>query len=146
MKNIFSPPEEGAEFLGLKVPYLSTIDTFTYHANCIQSDIVFLFNLLASYNSALTQRHLNNVKHIFCYLYGTIDLSLFYPKESKSPLVGYADVRYLCDPHKEISQISYVFMCGDIAISLKPIKQIMIVTSSNHSEILSIHEVVNAYG
>jgi len=67
-------------------------------------------------------------------------LSLFYPKESKSPLVGYADAGYLSDPHKRRSQTGYVLTYGNTAISWRFVKQSMVATSSNHSEILAIHE------
>ena len=74
------------------------------------------------------------------YLRRTIDISLFYSRESKQQLLGYADAVYLSDPHKGRSQIGYVFNCNDIAISWRPVKQTMVATSSNHSEILAIHE------
>ena len=55
-------------------------------------------------------------------------------------MLGYADARYLSDPHKGRSQTGYMFNCNDIAISWRSIKQIMVATLSNHSEILAIHE------
>ena len=67
-------------------------------------------------------------------------MSLFYSRESKQQLLGYADARYLSDPHKSRSQTGYVFNCNGTAISWKSIKQTMVVTSLNHSEILAIHE------
>ena len=85
-KNPFRPSEEGEELLGPKVPNFSAIE---YLANCTQLDIAFSVNLLTRYSSTLPRRHWNNVKHIFRYLCETIDFSLFYPKESKSHLVGY---------------------------------------------------------
>ena len=62
-------------------------------------------------------------------------LGLFYPKESKSPLIGYANAGYLYDPHKGRSQTFYVFMYNDTAISWRSVKQSMVATSSNLSEI-----------
>ncbi|KAL6313570.1 hypothetical protein AAG906_006937 [Vitis piasezkii] len=47
---------------------------------------------------------------------------------------------YLSDPHKGRSQTRYVFNCNGTAISWRSIKQTMMVTLSNHSEILAIHE------
>ena len=55
-------------------------------------------------------------------------------------MLGYADAEYLSDPHKGRSQTGYVFNYNGTAISWKSIKQTMVVTSSNHSEILAIHE------
>ena len=65
-------------------------------------------------------------------------MGLFYSK--KSNLKGYADFGYLSDPHKARSQIGYVFTCGNTAISWRSTKQTLTATSSNHYEIMSLHE------
>ena len=78
------------------------------------------------------------MKHILRYLRGTTNLGLFYSKDST--LKGYADSRYLFDPHKACSQTGYVFTCGNIAISWRSTKQTLTATSSNHSEIIALHE------
>ena len=67
-------------------------------------------------------------------------MSLFYSRESKQQLLGYADAEYISDPYKSKSQTWYVFNCNGTAISWRSVKQTMVVTSSNHSKILAIHE------
>ena len=57
-------------------------------------------------------------------------------------LVGFADVGYLSDPHKSHSQTSYVFTIGNTTISWRSTKQTLVATSSNHSEIIALHEAV----
>ena len=111
-----------------------------YLANCTRADITFFVNLLARYSSAPTRIHWNGIKHILRYLHGTTDMSLFYSRESKQQLLGYADAGYLSDPHKGKSQIGYVFNCNGTAISWRSVKQTMVATSSNHLEILIVHE------
>ena len=74
------------------------------------------------------------------YLRGTSDIGLFYFKVPKLELLGYTDAGYLSDPHKVLSQSGYVFTYGDTAVSLRFVKQTMVATSSNHSELLAIHE------
>ena len=74
------------------------------------------------------------------YLRGTSDIGLFYSKVPKPELLGYTDAGYLSDPHKARSQSGYVFTCGDTAVSWRSVKQTMVATSSNHSELLAIHE------
>ena len=111
-----------------------------YLANCTRPDIAFSVNLLARYSFSPTRRYWNGIKHVLRYLRGTSDMGLFYSKKSKSQLLGYADAGYLSDPHKARSQTGYVFTCGETAISWKSVKQTMVATSSNHSEILAIHE------
>ena len=102
--------------------------------------LFFSINLLARYSFAPTRRHWNGIKYILHYRCGTIDMSLFYSRESKQQLFGYANAGYLSDPHKGGSQIRYVFNCNSTAISWRSVKQIMMVTSSNHSKIPTIHE------
>ena len=74
------------------------------------------------------------------YLRGTSDIGLFYSKVPKPELLGYTDAGYLSEPHKARSQSGYVFTCGDIGVSWRSVKQTMVATSSNHSELLAIHE------
>ena len=140
-KDPFQPQEDDEETLGPEVPYLSAIGALMYLANCTQPDIAFVVNLLARYSSAPTQRHWNGIKHILRYLRGTTDLGLFYPNGSKPQLVGYADAGYLSDPHKGRSQSGYLFTYGNTIISWRSVKQTISTTSSNHAEIIAVHEV-----
>ena len=59
-------------------------------------------------------------------------MGLFYSKESKKQLLGYADARYLSYPHKVRSQTGYVFNCNGTVISWRYFKQTIVATSSNH--------------
>jgi hypothetical protein len=139
-KDHFRPKEDDEETLGPEVPYLSAIGALMYLTNCTRPDIAFPVNLLARYSSAPTRRHWNGVKHVLRYLRGTIDMRLFYPHCSNPQLVGYADAGYLSDPHKGRSQTGYLFTYGNTAISWRSVKQTISATSSNHSEIIAIHE------
>ena len=139
-KDPFRPPEENEELLGPEVPYLSAIGALMYLANATRPDIAFSVNFLARYSSSPTRRHWNGVKHILRYLKGTIDLGLFYTNKGCVDLVGYADVGYLSDPHKARSQMGYLFTYGGTAISWRSTKQSIVATSSNHAEIIAIHE------
>ena len=94
MKNdLFPHCEKDEELLGTEVPYLSAISALMYLANCTRPKIVFSVNLLARYNSDPTRRHWNGIKHILRYLHGTTDMGLFYLRESKQQLLGYARCR-----------------------------------------------------
>lgn len=93
-----------------------------YLTNCTQPDITFSVNLLARYSFAPTRRHWNGVKHVLCYLCGTTDMRLFYPRGSNPQLVGYADASFLSVPHKGRSQTGYLFTCGSTAISWRSTK------------------------
>ena len=139
-KDPFRPKEENEELLGPEVPYLSAIGALMYLANYTRPDIAFSVNLLARYNSAPTKRHWNGIKHILRYLRGTGDMRLFYSKAMEPQLLGYEDAGYLSDPHKARLQTGYIFTYGNTAISWRSVKQTMVATSSNHSEILAMHE------
>ncbi|KAG7533051.1 Phosphoglucose isomerase (PGI) [Arabidopsis thaliana x Arabidopsis arenosa] len=136
----FRPCEDNEEILGPEIPYMSAIGGLMYLANCTRPDIAFATNLLARYNSSPTHRHWKGIKHIFRYLQGTIDLGLFYPRNSAFGLVGFADAGYLSDPHKSRSQTGYVFTIGGTAISWRSQKQTLVATSSNHAEMIALHE------
>ena len=138
--NPFRPCEKGEELLSPEVPYLSVIGALMYLANYTRPYFFFFVNLLARYSSPPTQKHWNGIKHILRYLQKTTYMGLFYSKKSKQQLFGYVDARYLSDPQKAISQIWYVFSCNGTAISWRSFKQTMVATSSNHSEIIAIHE------
>ena len=136
----FRPCENGEELLGPEVPYLSAIGALMFLGNCTRPDIAFSVNLLARYSSAPTRRHWKGIQHILRYLNGTTDMGLFYSNKSKEKLLGYAYAGYLSDPHKARSQTGYVFNYNGTAISWRSVKQTMVATSSNHSEIIAIHE------
>ena len=54
---------------------------------------------------------------ILHYLRGTTNMGLFYSRESKQQLLGYAYAGYLLDPHKARSQTGYIFTYGGMTIS-----------------------------
>ncbi|KAL5549686.1 hypothetical protein UlMin_004917 [Ulmus minor] len=89
------PQKNNEEILVPEVPYLSAIGALMYLANYTRPDIAFFVNLLARYSSPPTRRHWNRIKHILHYLRGTIDLGLFYPKESNNQLIVFADIGHL---------------------------------------------------
>ena len=67
-------------------------------------------------------------------------MGLFYSNKDSADLVGHVDAGYLSDPHKARSQTGYLFTYGGTAISWRSTKQYIVATSSNHAEIIAIHE------
>ncbi|KAD5507805.1 hypothetical protein E3N88_15508 [Mikania micrantha] len=139
-KDPYRPKEEDEEVLGPEVPYLSAIGALMYLANNTRPDIAFAVHVLTRYSSNPTHRHWTGIKHIFRYLCRTRDLGLFYQKNEKYQLVGYADAGYLSDPHKARSQTGYVFTYGGTAISWRSTKQTLTATSSNHAELITLYD------
>ena len=119
---------------------MAAISALMYLVNCTKPDIAFAINLLARFSAKPTKRHRNGVKHILRYLKGTEDLGLFYKVGEDSNIKGYVDAGYLSDPHKGKSQIGYVFLQQETTVCWKSTKHGLIATSSNHSEIIAVHE------
>ena len=67
-------------------------------------------------------------------------MGLFYSNKDSADLVGHADAGYLSDLYKARSQIGYLFTYGGTTISSRSTKQSIVTTSSNHAEIIVIHE------
>ncbi|KAJ9539329.1 hypothetical protein OSB04_032062 [Centaurea solstitialis] len=130
-KDPFRPPTDDEDILGPEVPYLSAIGALMFLAGHTRPDISFSLNLLARYSSCPTKRHWNGVNKYS---------DIFKIRKIWGSLYGFADAGYLSDPHTGRSQTGYVFTMGGIAISWRSTKQTMTATSSNHAEILAIHE------
>ena len=89
-------------------------------------DICFAVNLLARFSFSPIKGHWNGVEHMIEYPRRTIVMGLFYPGESKTKLIDYADAEYLSDPHKAQSQTRYLFSCGGTIISWRSMKQMLL--------------------
>jgi len=76
-KDPFRSHENNEELVGPEVPYLSAIDALMYLANTKRRDIIVSVNVLTRYISAPTRRHWSEIKHILCYLNGTINVGLY---------------------------------------------------------------------
>ncbi|XP_068317053.1 secreted RxLR effector protein 161-like [Pyrus communis] len=111
------PKEDDEEILEPKVPYLSAIGASLYLGQCTRPDISFTVNLLARYSNAPTHRHWTGIKDILRYLKG-----------------------YSSDSYEAHSQMGYVFTVGGIAVSWRLTKHSLVAISSNHAEILTLHE------
>lgn len=139
-KETFWPREDKVELPGLEVPYLSIIGALMYLANYTQSNIAFTVRPLERYISSLPKDIRMELRYIQ-YLREIIDMGMFYPNESRLNLIGYADTGYLFDPHKGRSQTGYLLTYDYTIISWWTTKQTLVVSSSNHVEILAIHDV-----
>jgi len=87
-KDPFRPLEKDKKLIGPEVPYLSAIGALMYLVNYNRLDITFIVNLLARYSFSLTRRYWSEIKHILCYLKGTMNMDLFCRNDSKLYLMG----------------------------------------------------------
>nr|GEV05498.1 hypothetical protein [Tanacetum cinerariifolium] len=70
--------------------YQSMIRSLMYVTSSRQ-DIMFATCMYARYQENPNEHHVSAVKRIFCYLKGTINLGLWYPKDSGFDLTAYLD-------------------------------------------------------
>nr|GFB35475.1 hypothetical protein [Tanacetum cinerariifolium] len=73
--------------------YRSMIGALLYLTSS-RPEIVHATCLCARYKAKLTEKHLKEVKRIFCYLRRTVNTSLWYTKDSVFELTGFSDADY----------------------------------------------------
>ena len=82
-KDPLSPNDSDEEIFGREFPYHGAMRALVYRANCTRPGMSLAVTLLARYNASLIKWHWVGVKNIFRYLMDTIDLRLFYEKNSR---------------------------------------------------------------
>ncbi|GKA57084.1 retrovirus-related pol polyprotein from transposon TNT 1-94 [Tanacetum coccineum] len=70
--------------------YRRMIGTLMYLTSC-QPDLVFVVCMCPRYQAKPTEKHLHAIKRIFKYLLGTINIGLWYSKDSCLALTAFAD-------------------------------------------------------
>ncbi|GKF70504.1 retrovirus-related pol polyprotein from transposon TNT 1-94 [Tanacetum coccineum] len=70
--------------------YCRMIGTLMYHISR-RRDLVFIVCICARYQEKPIENHLHAVKRIFRYLRGTINIGLWYSKDSCIDLIAFAD-------------------------------------------------------
>ncbi|GJW85574.1 retrovirus-related pol polyprotein from transposon TNT 1-94 [Tanacetum coccineum] len=70
--------------------YRSMIGSLMY-LTASRPDLVFAVCMCARYQSKPTKKHLEAVKRVFRYLQGSINMGLWYPKDTAMALTAYAD-------------------------------------------------------
>ncbi|GJZ39377.1 retrovirus-related pol polyprotein from transposon TNT 1-94 [Tanacetum coccineum] len=73
--------------------YRSMIGALMYLTSS-RPNIVHATCLCARYQAKPTKKHLKEVKRIFCYLRGTVNMGIWYTKDSGFELTGFSDADY----------------------------------------------------
>ncbi|KAI3746561.1 hypothetical protein L6452_08995 [Arctium lappa] len=97
-------------------------------------DIMFSTFLCARFQSKPKESHLVAVKRIFRYLKGTVDLGLWYPKETGFELTAYSDVDHAGNMLDRKSTSGHVQFFGDRLVSWASKKQNCVATSTAEAE------------
>ena len=135
----YRPSEEEEDEVD-KQNYLAAVGALIYLATHTRPDIAFATSVLARHSQKPTHRHWTAVKHLLRYLRGTEDLGLHFTKRANSQVVGYADSGFRTDETNGKSQTGYIFLKNGAPISWKSVKQTITATSTNHAELIALHE------
>ncbi|GJZ21645.1 retrovirus-related pol polyprotein from transposon TNT 1-94 [Tanacetum coccineum] len=114
--------------------YRSMIGSLMY-LTASRPDLVFAVCMCARYQSKPTKKHLEAVKRVFRYLQGSINMGLWYPKDTAMALTAYADADHAgCQDTRRSTSGSAQFL-GDKLVSWSSKKQTSTSISSTESAI-----------
>ncbi|GKB93321.1 retrovirus-related pol polyprotein from transposon TNT 1-94 [Tanacetum coccineum] len=101
-------------------------------------DLVFAVCMCARYQSRPTKKHIEVVKRVFRYLQGTINMGLWYPKDTAMTLTAYADADHAgCQDTRRSTSGSAQFL-GDKLVSWSSKKQTSTSISSTEAEYIAM--------
>ncbi|GKG13741.1 hypothetical protein Tco_0350701, partial [Tanacetum coccineum] len=101
-------------------------------------DLLHAICLCARYQEKPTKMHLHAVKRIFRYLQGTINMDLWYSKDTDMSLIGYLDADHMgCQDTRRSTSGSAHFL-GDKLVSWSSKKQKSIAVSSTKAEYIAL--------
>ncbi|GKE46133.1 hypothetical protein Tco_1477391, partial [Tanacetum coccineum] len=117
--------------------YHSKIGSLMYLTSS-RPDIVQAVCYYARYQARPTEKHLKEVKRIFRYLRGTINMGFWYPKDSSFELTDFLDADHAgcIDTHKSTS--GGIQFLGNMLVSWKLKKQDCTVMSSAEAEYVAL--------
>ncbi|GJR84040.1 retrovirus-related pol polyprotein from transposon TNT 1-94 [Tanacetum coccineum] len=117
--------------------YRSMIGSLMY-LTASRPDLVFVVCMCARYQSKPTKKHLEAVKRVFWYLQGTINMGLWYLKDTAMALTAYADADHAgCQDTRRSTSGSAQFL-GDKLVSWSSKKQTSTSISSTEAEYIAM--------
>ncbi|GJX35567.1 retrovirus-related pol polyprotein from transposon TNT 1-94 [Tanacetum coccineum] len=117
--------------------YRSMIGSLMY-LTASRPDLVFAVCMCARYQSKPTKKHLEAVKRVFRYLQGTINMGLWYPKDTAMALTAYADADHAGCQDTRRSTSGCAQFLGDKLVSWSSKKQTSTSISSTEAEYIAI--------
>ncbi|GKB43341.1 retrovirus-related pol polyprotein from transposon TNT 1-94, partial [Tanacetum coccineum] len=117
--------------------YRSMIGSLMY-LTASRPDLVFAVCMCARYQSKPTKKHLEVVKWVFRYLQGTINMGLWYPKDTNMALTAYADTDHACCQDTRRSTSGSAQFLGGKLVSWSSKKQTSTSISSTEAEYIAM--------
>ncbi|GKF48232.1 hypothetical protein Tco_0141483, partial [Tanacetum coccineum] len=102
-------------------------------------DILFVVCMCARYQAKPTKKHLHAVKQIFRYLKGTINMGLWYLKDSCIALTAFADADHAGCQDTRRSTSGSMQLLGDRLVSWSSKKQKSTTISSTKAEYIALY-------
>nr|GEW17077.1 retrovirus-related Pol polyprotein from transposon TNT 1-94 [Tanacetum cinerariifolium] len=115
--------------------YRSMIGSLMY-LTASRPDLVFAVCMCTRYQSKPTKKHLEAVKWVFQYLQGTINMGIWYPKDTAMALTAYADHAGCQDTRR--STFGSAQFLGDKLVSWLSKKQTSTSISSKEAEYIAM--------
>ncbi|GJU50341.1 retrovirus-related pol polyprotein from transposon TNT 1-94 [Tanacetum coccineum] len=117
--------------------YCGVIGSLMYLTSS-RPDLIYVVCLCARYQAKPTKKHLQAVKRIFRYLKETINMGLWYSKDTNMSLTAYADVDHAgCQDTRRSTSGSAQFL-GDKLVSWSSKKQKSTAISSTEAEYIAL--------
>ncbi|TPX44284.1 DNA-directed DNA polymerase [Chytriomyces confervae] len=120
--------------------YLEAIGCLNYAAINTRPDLSTAVSYLSIFSSKPSTEHWDYLMHMHCYLNGTKDHSISYSNSGNLPPHGFADAAYNVHSGAK-SQLGYLVLLADGAISWKSMKTPIVPLSSTEAEYMSISEL-----
>ncbi|GKC05204.1 retrovirus-related pol polyprotein from transposon TNT 1-94, partial [Tanacetum coccineum] len=117
--------------------YRGMIGTLMYLTSS-RSDLVFAVCMRARYQAKPTKKHLHAVKRIFRYLRGSINMGMWYPKDSCIALTTFADTDHAGCQDTRKSTSGSMQLLGDRLVSWSSKKQKSTAISSIEVEYIAL--------
>ncbi|GJV33865.1 retrovirus-related pol polyprotein from transposon TNT 1-94 [Tanacetum coccineum] len=128
------------DLLGIPVyqtQYRSMIGSLMY-LTASRLDLVFVVCMCARYQSKPTKKHIEAVKRVFQYLQGTINMGLWYPKDTAMALTSDADVDHAGYQDTRRSTSGNAQFLGDKLVSWSSKNQTSTSISSTKAEYIAM--------
>ena len=119
------------------VPYASVVGSLMHAQVCTRPDIAFAVGLLERFLSNPRHDHWVATKKVLRYLKGTKDYMQTYKRVENLELVGYTNSDYADFEADRKSTSGYIFMLAGSAVSWKSVKQILMTSSTMHTEYIT---------
>ncbi|GKA19742.1 retrovirus-related pol polyprotein from transposon TNT 1-94 [Tanacetum coccineum] len=118
-------------------PYRGMVGSLMY-LTASRPILVFVVCMCARYQAKHTEKHLTAVKRVFWYLKGTINMGLWYPRDTEFNLTAFADVDHAgCQDSRKSTSSSAQFLSENL-VSWSSKKQKCTVTLTTEAEYISL--------